>query len=379
MRVIRVVYFVALLSAVGCGKFFVPPTSGCTTNCNTTGGLFYVANSDITKPGVAALSISSSGLSQLTGSPYAVSILPISLAVDPQNRFLYVGDQSGAGIFLYTIGSTGALTLANNNSAVATAIIPQSMQVDSTGAWLIAAEAGVNTVQIFAIGSDGTLTTPTTGGVLNLATATGTPSSLFITPSNNIVYVTLQTGGVEILTFDATAGALSDVGHLATRGGQNADIGVTSDPATKYLFITETGSANGVRAFTIGTNGALANGKVYATGTGTSAAGPSAVLVDKTGAYVYVANRTTNNISGFTISNTGVLTAITGSPFTAGTAPIALAEDNTKTYIAVISSGGSPDLQTYTFDATTLGKLDPFKSIATGNDPTSPAALATTF
>jgi 6-phosphogluconolactonase len=91
---------------------------------------------------------------------------------------------------------------------------------------------------------------------------------------------------------------------------------------------------------------------------------------------VYVSNRTEGNISGFTISSTGTLTAISGSPFGAGTLPEQIVEDSTDTYIAVACAGGNPDLEVYTIG--TGGALTEFKTATTGTDPTQATSLAFT-
>ena len=47
--------------------------------------------------------------------------------------------------------------------------------------------------------------------------------------------------------------------------------------------------------------------------------GPTGVLLDETGSYVYVANKGSNNISAFNLTAaSGKLTAITGSPYASG-------------------------------------------------------------
>jgi hypothetical protein len=98
---------------------------------------------------------------------------------------------------------------------------------------------------------------------------------------------------------------------------------------------------------------------------------------------LYVANKGSNNISGCLLTAaSGKLTAITGSPFASGgQLPIAMVNDNTKKFIAVINSGSNgsnnnSDLQTFKFDATTDGKLDPVATATTGTDPTNPGAIA---
>jgi DNA-binding beta-propeller fold protein YncE len=48
--------------------------------------------------------------------------------------------------------------------------------------------------------------------------------------------------------------------------------------------------------------------------------------VDPTGNFAYVANANSNNVSGYSIDPaTGVLTAIGGSPFAAGSSPLSVA------------------------------------------------------
>jgi DNA-binding beta-propeller fold protein YncE len=203
-----------------------------------------------------------------------------------------------------------------------------------------------------------------------LALDAGSPSGITFTPDNTKMYVALNTGGVDIFTFSASSGVLNKTGNLSPKQNLNADFGVAVDPANKYLFVTETG-INAVRVLSIGTNGALTelSGSPYTTGLG-----PNGVLVDTTGSYVYVANSTDSTISGFLLSGTGALTQISGSTFPSiGTGPVSLAEDATKTYIGVANSGGSPDLQVFTFSTTTPGALTTYA--ATTGSSSGPFAI----
>jgi DNA-binding beta-propeller fold protein YncE len=129
---------------------------------------------------------------------------------------------------------------------------------------------------------------------------------------------------------------------------------------------------NGLRVLSIGTSGALTEltGSPYTTGLG-----PSGVIVDSTGSYVYVANRTANNVSAFLLSATGALTQISGSPFSTGTSPVDLTEDISDKYVAVACSGGTPDLQVFQILTTTPGALNSFTTSTTGTDPTGAAAI----
>jgi len=65
------------------------------------------------------------------------------------------------------------------------------------------------------------------------------------------------------------------------------------------------------------------------------------VTVDPTGKFAYVANQVSNSISAYTINAaTGALTAVSGSPFPAGSAPWSLTDPSGKfAYVANASSG----------------------------------------
>ena len=312
-----------LLGLSGCGGFFVPQTSsGGTTN---TGDYLYVANSADTF--FAGFGVASSGaLSVLSGSPYNNSVAAQSLAVNPANTFLYAG--TTAGIFVYGINSNGSITVQNDGSVAADDMVATAMQVDSTGNYLLA--VGISTAQqvqaigIYTIDTSTGLLTAVTGSPLALYTGNAStptvvaPTGLLITPNNAYVYASLGTLGVQVLTL-GSGGALaagSAPTLLAPLKGSTSpsDQGTASDPNSLFLFVAEINT--GLRVFSIGSGGSLSevSGSPYAVGTG-----PTAVDLDATGSYVYVANKGSNNISAFTLTAaSGKLTAVAGSPFSSG-------------------------------------------------------------
>lgn len=106
------------------------------------------------------------------------------------------------------------------------------------------------------------------------------------------------------------------------------------DPTGRFLYVPSCGSdcsgsgSGGIAAFVVSPeNGALTaiTGSPFAAGTfpyemeffSPSSGGP----------FAYVANRGSNTISGYLLQPTGTLSNISGSPFAAGTAPLALAVD----------------------------------------------------
>jgi 6-phosphogluconolactonase len=384
MRRIKGLCCLLLLGAAGCGGFFPSQTTPVTT----TGDYLYVANSNNTF--LAGFAVSSTGtLSVLNNSPYNNGVAAESLAVTPANSFLYVGTTNG--IYGYTINSGGSITVVNSGNPLAQDLVSTAMQVDSTGSYLLA--VGISTtnqaqaIGIYQISSAGLLTA-LTGSPLALYTGNGTtptvvaPTGMLITPNNSYVYASLGSLGVQVLTL-GTGGALSTgsgvtiLAPLSTSTSPS-DGGVASDPNSLFLFVAELNT--GLREFSIGTGGSLkeVSGSPYAVGTG-----PTSVILDATGSYVYVANKGSNNISAFTLTAaSGKLTAVAGQPFASGGQfPIAMVNDNSKKYLAVINSGsngsgGNSDVQLFKFDATTGGKLDPVSTANTGTDPTNPDAIA---
>jgi len=389
MRRLQGLCCLLLLGLSGCGGFFVPQTSsGGTTN---TGDYLYVANGSDTF--LAGFGVASTGaLSVLSGSPYNNSVAAQSLAVNPANTFLYAG--TTAGIFVYGINSNGSITVQNDGSVAAQDMVATAMQVDSTGNYLLA--VGISTAQqlqaigIYTIDTSTGLLTPVASSPLALYTGnTSTPTivaptGLLITPNNSYVYASLGTLGVQVLTLSSggalAAGANPTLLAPLKTSTSPSDQRTASDPNSLFLFLAEINT--GLRVFSIGSGGSLSevSGSPYAVGTG-----PTAVDLDVTGSYVYVANKGSNNISAFTLTAaSGKLTAVAGSPFSSGgQLPIGIVNDNSKNFVAVINSGtngsgGNSDLQLFKFDATVDGKLDPVATATTGTDPTNPSSIAAT-
>lgn len=366
-----------LLVLAGCGKFFPPLTnSGGISNggggTGTTGNYLFVANSNPNLNTVAGFSLASGAATNTSGSPYISPLTPTTLAMTPDDRFLYVGSTSGA-IYLYTVGSDGSLSLGNGGTPVFSGNSPAAMEIDPSGKWMVWLSAFSGEASVLGVNTSTGVLTNVTSGSVGLASTSA--DALVMTPNDQYVYVALGTGGVETLSFNSSTGALAAVNSvLAPKQNLDADLAVAVSPDGKYLYVTETG-INAVRVFSIASDGTLSeiSGSPYKTGLG-----PAAVLVDSTGSYVYVANRTGNTISAFTVGTGGALTAVAGSPFATGTTPVALAEDKSKGYVAVVNQGGSPDLQVFQMSTTTPGALVSTATASTGTDPTQAIAIAAT-
>jgi 6-phosphogluconolactonase (cycloisomerase 2 family) len=369
--------------AAGCADFWQAPSSSSTTGSSTSSsGVFYVLN-QATKQ-IVGYSMATGTLTAVSSSPYTLSSAPYSIAIAPGGGFLYVGTASG--IFLYTIGSSGALTLANSGNVISQDIAT-TMQVDTTGHWLV--EAGPNSAELLAIEINTTTGVPISGSEQSTALPASTVNQLTISPDNAHVFVALGSSGTEDVTFAAgNSDPFGTTANIPVINSAGSALSVAVDPENRLLYIGEvaalSGSTNtgGLRVINYNTLVEV-SGSPFATG----GLAPSFILPLVYGTYkyeyVYVANRTvsgttTGSIAGYSVTTSGTtysLTALSSSA-TAGITPVAMAQDSTGNYLLVVNSGGSPDLAAYTLDATTGGKLDSDLTTNTGTDPVEASAVA---
>jgi 6-phosphogluconolactonase len=354
----------------GCGEFFTPvnnnPGSG-------TSSFAYITNAGGT---LTEYSLTSGVLAQLSGSPITLSVAPTAIAIAPNNAFLYVG--TATGVFLYTIGSDGTLTEGNDDTVVylnAAGLTVSSMVVDATSSWLILTYQ--NSTEIDALPIDPTtgVANSTTAATASLSFATEAPK-VAITAANNFIFAALGSGGTEVIGFvpTSTSNPFASSGSTIVPTKNFGATGIASDPTSTYLYVTEadlstTPGPGKLRLFKIASPPVELSGSPYTTGVG-----PSSVLADLSGDYVYVTNSTDNTISGFAFTATSqTLAAISSSPYPTAKAPQALVEDSSKTYVMAVGSGANPNLWLYNFDTTTAdGTLDIDSSTSTAS--VSPAA-----
>lgn len=378
----------ATLLVSGCKGFWDAPTttsSGGGGSSTSASGVFYVLNQKTAQ--VAGYSFATGGqsLNPVSGSPYALGAVPLAMAISPSGSFLYVS--TAAGIYLYDIGSGGALSLGNGGQVISSDPA-NAMQVDATGQWLVEAVSGEGTVNAIPLST----TTGKYNGNLQEQSATLPDSnvdqvavfdSTASATAGAYAFVAMGSGGTAVIPF--TAGNAAPFGHvtrIAPLSSLSQDIAVAVDVSNPLLYVGETvavsgAQSGGLRVFTIASNQVNEiSGSPFAT----AGTGPSAIL--STPGYVYVANMAVSgsgvgNITGYSVTaanSTYTLTKV--STVNAGSSPRGLAEDSTSTYVLAVNSGGNPDLSTYTFDATTKGQLDAGITATTGSDPVQAIAVS---
>ncbi|MDE1176254.1 MAG: beta-propeller fold lactonase family protein [Edaphobacter sp.] len=362
----------ALFGLSGCGQFFVPENND--SGGGTTGtARVYVANS--TTGTLAAFTVGTNALSAVSGSPFSLGYAPLDAVVTPSNSFVYVAGPDA--IYAYAIASDGTISSASGGSggaAVAVATVA-SLAVSPDGQWLFGLDSTSTTLDEYQINtSTGALTAV---GTIPYTVSSGTPTPRMVrvSPLGNLIFAAVGSGGDIVFTLNTSSGAVVNSQTLTLSSTQTSDNALAINSTGAYLYIARSGTNGGVAVYTIGTNGALSaiSGSPFAAGSL-----PSGLVIDSTGKYLYAANRTDGTISGYTIGTGSALTALAGSPFTAGTEVLSLALDSSGDYLLAGSYGGSPDLSMYSFDTTTLGKLNLATSAATDTDPAGVIAVAAT-
>lgn len=356
--------FLALIAVMGllesgCGKFFTNSTGGGGGGGNSTTTFVYAASSS----GVFGFKadLTNGTLTTLSGSPFQSGPTPSVMVIDPKNRFLYVGTSTGINGFGINSGGTlNTISLTTNTQGIS----PVGLTASANALYVL--DNSFNNLSAFTINSDGTLTGPVTNGTFQVS---GTPSGLVIDPAAQHLYAALGTTGILTVTINADGSLTPNTSNIvapSSLAGTFTNLAIT--PNGKNLYATANG---GVVAFSFGSNGIptpLSSGAVVSTG-GTN---PGAAAVDSNSSFLYVTNRGSDNVASFSITNSGLITPVTNSPFTTGTAPRGVAVSSNSNFVFVANSQG---VQTFAVDSSTPGKLNAKATLNAGNNPAAIASL----
>jgi 6-phosphogluconolactonase (cycloisomerase 2 family) len=298
------------------------------------------------------------GASQIFGSPFVAKTSPTnaasasSVVVHPSNNFLYAANQDTSTISRFNIDpTTGALTEVLPRTALVTpsgavGLSPAFLVMDNAGTFLFVGNQITNDVWVFSIGASGALT------FVSSTQLAASASGLTLASSGNFLYVPVDTFSA-IYAFSVSAGALTQVGPPTVVNGGVGRLGI--DPNAHFLYVPNP-SNNTVTVLLIQADGTLlAKPGAFAT-----ANAPVAAVTNPTGAFVYVANFGSANLSQFQVdTTTGALTALTTSTVSTGTQPTSFASDPTAKFFFVVNQGSNSVTE---FTLNTNGTL-----VSTGN------------
>jgi DNA-binding beta-propeller fold protein YncE len=314
-----------------------------------------------------SVNTSTGALTALNGFPVSIGANPTVAAVDPQNRFLFVGDIALGQIHVYAINSsTGALSEVSG-SPYATVNEPVAIALDPSGTHVYVASQGSNVVGGFSLSATGALT-PIAGSPFATSGTTDFGFHVVINAAGTFVYLK-DLKNIYAYSVNANSGALTLVQTIA---GPLSLGGLALDPHGTYLYSVGSGtnsiltysvnastglltvagsspllyqdgaytisiSPTGQFAYTIEKNNylvsyVLSNGVFTPIGTVYSQVYGQRIGIDPSGSFVYVPQAcgncpggVYNVVNAFSIGSTGALTRFPGVPVAAGTTPWGIA------------------------------------------------------
>jgi 6-phosphogluconolactonase (cycloisomerase 2 family) len=258
------------------------------------------------------ITASTGALTAVSGSPFASGVTN-DLAIAPTGTYLYAiaGLSNPGKAYAYKINtSTGALTaLSGNPYGTSESSSDNSMCVDSGGGYLYTVNQSLNHLTIYPLSSG-------TPGTSTIGSSAVYPSCCAAEPVNSGQYWVTDYNDAYIYLYN-----FSGTEQLACQAGTNPS-GVAVDTTGRFVYVANHGSSNvSAIKYTYSSNSGSLVGN-YAVGSGLN---PQSVAVDPTGNFVYVATYNSgegsspNGVYAFKMNtSTGALTAVSGSPYTAG-------------------------------------------------------------
>jgi 6-phosphogluconolactonase (cycloisomerase 2 family) len=342
-----------------------------------SGAFVYAANEGSGNVSAYSANAKTGILSAVSGSPFPGEPFAFGITVDPSSRFVYVANANSASnnISGYTINSTtGALTQMSGspfqagNDTRAIVVVPN-------GKFLYAANATSNDVSAYTINATTGVLTQIAGSPFPVPPGNLVPQSIAVDPATKFVYVgSSDSANVIAFTINPTTGALTAVAGSPFANPGGANYGITVDPSDRFVYVAND-SPNSVSAYSInGSTGALTLlfGSPFAAGSGALS-----VAVDPSGRFLYLPDIGSNDVFMFKIdSGTGVLKLSRTIHGRSSSSSIALSNGTTPvTYtpkFAYVANNVDSNISGYTIDPETGVLTDvPGSPFTTGVQPTS--------
>ncbi len=263
----------------------------------------YVANSADNNVRQFKITATTGALTPIGVGTIAAGKSPQWIAVTPNAQFAYATNFGDGTISEYTV-NTGSGALSTNGTFSSNKLKAPTAAVASNS-WLYVTDSGNGTIVSFPINADGTLAAGTSTSLGSGAV----PGSVIIDPTGAFVYVTDQNSGILYFLTVGTNGLLTLVTpyapSLAGEGGLAiATISATVSPSIEFLYVAnQLSSPPSITGYQVNGDGSLtfqATPQYF----DPSLSLPTGLVVDPTGAYLYVANQGNGTVTQFTIDPT---------------------------------------------------------------------------
>ena len=329
------------------GSPFTTGLNPSSISSDPAGHFAFVTNAGSNTVSVFKVNSTTGALTTVAGSPFHTGAGPAASTTDNSGKYLYVGNTGGSSISAFKLNaSTGALTNVGG-SPFSTGANPVLLRTDGTGSYLLVGRGASREVAAWHINS-------VTGALalVRRVRSRGIPVAIALFNTTNPTVFAPRNmyagggqvdstccGGLRPSTIDssgtpATSGPIVSTvnypGHIST------DLRGRFLVAVEYNCCTFPGPGD-VISFRISSTGTLTN---RTSAPGVTSGEWGSVMFESSGRWVYAADKKVGGIRAFSVSSSGALAQLGGSPF-----PVSgifdLAVDPTGRFVfATLTSGG---------------------------------------
>src|ERR1043165_2631593 len=278
----------------------------------------FAANDQTDNISVFSIDPATGALTLVPGSPFptgGASGSGISLAVTPDNQFLFASSSGSNNITVFSVAPNGTLT-SISGSPFAVGGVPDGIKVSPDGRFLAVALFLPDAVAVFTIASNGALAA--VPGSPFPAAASGAVAGVDINCASSLVFggeANLVGTHIDVFSIGSN-GALTPIpgSPFNNQGtGNNSNVVVLS-PSDGHLFVSNQVSKT-ITVFSVASDGTLSlvPGSPFADPDGT----PTMMATNETGTLLYV-DKFNGGVSVFRIAADGQLAPVPGSPFPTG-------------------------------------------------------------
>jgi 6-phosphogluconolactonase (cycloisomerase 2 family) len=267
---------------------------------------------------VFSLDASTGALTQVAGSPFTSPGLSGTVAVDPGGRLVYSGSYDVA---VYDYAASGALTFQRSyrSGGYLGGLAP------TRGTSAVAFEPAVAlSVNGKSKNLSGFTVNPSTGALTAApgvsAATTDIVGDLAVDPLGRRAFIAGAGSMLYAFTLDA-AGSLTPVAGYPKDLSPRQPYSMTLDPGGRFLLMVD-GADYSVAVFKVLAAGGIDTTPVSVTAANGAGTVNGQLRVDPTGRFVYVSHAADSTVTALKLSPTGVLSSVSGSPFTPGANPV---------------------------------------------------------
>lgn len=325
------------------------------------------------------------GTATITATEGSLTGTAAVTVVAAQARYAYLANRGDSTISQYSVNAaTGTFTALNPSTVVAS--LPEQVVVSPNRlfAYCICVTTPTTSAILFNVDpTTGLLSQPTPA--VSTSVGTGGPNYAAIDPTGQFLFVNDYNGGVlpgtvASYSIDQVTGALTQVNSVVTGVGPT---GVMVDHTGKYLYVTNN-LDNTISEYSIAADGTLAPLTPAIVG---GVDGPEYGAIDPANKYVYIPNGNPNvgTVSIYSIGAGGVLTSVlsgASAPVIPGTSFLVnAAVDPANKYVYFLDSPITTGA-VYGFNTTGTGALgaalpsSPYALSTSATDGTAPIGIA---